>query len=260
MISEICQNHRDQRGFTLTELAISVVVIGLIIAAVISADEILEGAQRQSVIKEINNYSNALSTFQEQYNYLPGDIRNASSYWPGANNGDADGYIKGYDTENIYAWNHLTLSEIIDQSYDGTVANYEKSVAEAQLGKAYYLFGTAGNLSSGNDGWSIGTNSIYEKEGNFVGLGGYSNSGSAANGALSAEAGQAIDKKIDDGSPSAGDIVFIKGTNDSGGNYNSGCVTGANTAYSSAEVGSIDFDLSTEKDSCRLLYFYSKYD
>lgn len=249
-----------QKGFTLVELAIVVVIIAIIAGSIIAADEIFEGAERQSILKEINKYSTAIGTFYNQYLALPGDIRNASDYWSSADDGNADGYIKGYDTENVYAWNHLSRSGMLEKNYDGTAADYEKSIPEALLGDSFYVLDTAGNLSSGNDGWAIGTDAIYEKEGNFLGLGGYSDSGTAEGGAISSRAARAIDHKIDDGSASAGHMVFIKGTNDSGTTYFDGCVEGTDTAYSSAAADSIDFDLTSDVKGCRLLYFYSEYD
>lgn len=253
-------NNSYKKGFTLVELAIVVVIISIILGSILGGNEILEASERQSVIKEINKYVTAIDTFYEQYIALPGDIRDASSYWSTASNGNADGYIKGYDTENVYAWNHLSSAEILPESYDGTYANYEKSIPEAAIGDSYFILDTAGNLSSGNDGWTLSTNSIYEKEGNFIGLGGYSDSTAVANGALTSKSAQAIDKKIDDASASAGRMVFIRGTNDSGTSYQTGCVGGTDTGYSSASAGSVDFDLTSDEQSCRGLYFYSEYD
>jgi len=263
-------------GFTLTELAIVVIVIGLILGALLAADEIIEGAKRHSVIKEINKYTNAINTFYTQYNALPGDMSNAEKYWgqdtsgcPGLGDGEGtcdgngDGYIRGYLTENVRAWQQLTLSEIVIERYtaDSSLA-YEKNVPEASIGDSFYKLGTAGDLSTNSDdGWTTVNHPIYEQKGAYLGLGGYSDSGGAAMAALKAEAAFTIDKKIDDGNASSGAMVVTRGTNDNGASFREGCIDSASaTSYRTAEAGTVNYYTERNIESCRVFYFYSKYD
>lgn len=65
-----------QRGFTLIELSIRLVIIGLIVGGVLVGRDLIERAQ----ISQIEKYNTVVHTFQLKYNALPGDIANAAQF------------------------------------------------------------------------------------------------------------------------------------------------------------------------------------
>jgi prepilin-type N-terminal cleavage/methylation domain-containing protein len=80
-----------KKGFTLVELAIVLVIIGLLVTGVLAGQELIHQAKLQSVIKEFRNYQTSLATFYSKYNGLPGDIPNAVRFWGAQAGGTADG-------------------------------------------------------------------------------------------------------------------------------------------------------------------------
>lgn len=64
----------DQKGFTLVELAISIVVIGLIIGGILKGGELLDNSQVNTGIRQIKAYESATQMFRETHGALPGDI------------------------------------------------------------------------------------------------------------------------------------------------------------------------------------------
>lgn len=241
----------NNRGFTVIELAIVTVIIAILISAVVAGTDVLEGAKRNTIIKEINQYKAAILNFRLKYEALPGDVNNASSYWTGASDGDGNGYIVGITLENIYAWNHLSKAEFLTKYYDGTYPPYLDSVPESNIGNVRYLLDSAG---SGSTQWLLDSYPIYGiSSDTFIGIGGDSDDGFAMNGFINSKDTANIDRKIDDGSASAGALVAIKGNDAT--TYNSGCTEGTDTAYRTAAKGSIDYDLDDNTKGCRLIYF-----
>jgi prepilin-type N-terminal cleavage/methylation domain-containing protein len=130
---------RLKLGFTLVELSIVLLIIGLIIGGITAGSSLIKQSQVRAVISEYNQYISAINNFKIAYNALPGDISNASTLWPsctsatgdGGNcNGNADGVIgvnaaSGYwqgtynTSEGLRAWQHLSLAGIINGSYSG---------------------------------------------------------------------------------------------------------------------------------------------
>lgn len=67
---------KRENGFTLVELAIALMVIGLLIGGVLKGQELIENARITRVVKDLNDYDAAVMIFRGAYNALPGDIRN----------------------------------------------------------------------------------------------------------------------------------------------------------------------------------------
>jgi prepilin-type N-terminal cleavage/methylation domain-containing protein len=85
-----------KKGFTLIELSIVMVIIGLIIGGVVVGRDLISAAGVRAQISQIEKYQAAVNTFRGKYGYLPGDIPNpvASQYGfysRGTNTGQGDG-------------------------------------------------------------------------------------------------------------------------------------------------------------------------
>ena len=61
-------------GFTLVELSIVLVIIGLIIGGVLVGRDLITAATVRAQIAQIEKYQTAVNTFRGKYGYLPGDI------------------------------------------------------------------------------------------------------------------------------------------------------------------------------------------
>lgn len=110
-----------QKGFTLVEIAIVLVIIGLLLGGVLKGQELINNAKVKRVNNDFNGTSAAIYAYFERYNALPGDDKNAATRWTGATAGDGDGAIgAGKDwvtgTENTNAWDHMRRSGLIGGS------------------------------------------------------------------------------------------------------------------------------------------------
>ena len=64
----------SQAGFTLVELAIVLVIIGLIVGGVLVGQDLIKAATVRSTVTDIEKYNGAVTTFRSKYNGLPGDL------------------------------------------------------------------------------------------------------------------------------------------------------------------------------------------
>lgn len=155
-------------GFTLVELSIVIVIIGLIVGGVVAGQGLVLQSKLRRSISEVDNIKKAHTAFKLEYDALPGDMVNASSYWSGATNGDGNGKI---DTESFLAWRHLILSGIYPGSYTGIATvpavagqNVPTTPFGANSGKTSY--------------WLVyrhfGGNAIYGKTAHSINLSSYS--------------------------------------------------------------------------------------
>lgn len=126
------------KGFTLVELSVVLVIIGLIVGGITFGADMIRAAELNNVITEYKKYQEAVDTFKFKYKSLPGDMSDAQGYWGVAHatpatcattastgtetcNGDDDGTIdvSAGSNERFRFWQHLANAELIVGSFNG---------------------------------------------------------------------------------------------------------------------------------------------
>lgn len=109
----------NQKGFTLVEIAIVMVIIGLLIGGVLKGQEMINNAKIKRVIKQADEMRAAVMTFYDKYGQYPGD-ESSALFPPGTDTttGNNDGQILG--AEVFGAMSDLALANIISGTYNGT--------------------------------------------------------------------------------------------------------------------------------------------
>jgi len=105
----------QQRGFTLVEIAIVLVIIGLLLGGILKGQEMITQAKIKNVMADMTGISAAMYGYQDRYRALPGDDKNATrwSTAPAAVPGNGDGVINGKylsttaTDESMAFWDHL---------------------------------------------------------------------------------------------------------------------------------------------------------
>jgi prepilin-type N-terminal cleavage/methylation domain-containing protein len=104
------------QGFTLVEIAIVLVIIGLLLGGILKGQEMITQAKIKNVIADMSGVSAAMYGYQDRYKALPGDDK-AADRWSGATKGDGDGIVVGKWTEaskeSTYFWDHLRRAGFI---------------------------------------------------------------------------------------------------------------------------------------------------
>lgn len=103
-------------GFTLIELSIVLVIIGLLVGGVLVGQDLIRAAELRSLAREIESFQTQINTFKLKYAQIPGDISNATSFGF-TGNGNNDGKLLG--DESYRAWQHLSEAGLISETYTG---------------------------------------------------------------------------------------------------------------------------------------------
>jgi prepilin-type N-terminal cleavage/methylation domain-containing protein len=108
-----------QKGFTLVEIAIVLVIIGLLLGGILKGQEMITQAKIKNVIADLSGVSAAMYGYQDRYRALPGDDKGANPRWSAADAGDGDGLVEGAylsataTDESVNFWHHLRLSGFV---------------------------------------------------------------------------------------------------------------------------------------------------
>lgn len=73
---------KSQAGFTLVELAIVMIIIGLLIGGVLKGQQLITNAQIAATVAQVKGIDAATTSFRDMYNALPGDILNPGGRLP----------------------------------------------------------------------------------------------------------------------------------------------------------------------------------
>ena len=119
-MSKMKPKKRNEAGFTLVEIAIVMVIIGLLIGGVLKGQAMIQNAKVKRVVNQANELRAAIMSFYDKYGVYPGDENVAAIPSGGADTeGDGDGQIETAGTEDHGMFMDLQLSGLISGSYDG---------------------------------------------------------------------------------------------------------------------------------------------
>ena len=192
---------RKQTGFTLIEIAIVLVIIGLLLGGVLKGQELITSARVRNLISQQDGVKAAYFGFLDRFRAVPGDYAQAITNIAGATvNGSGNGQITANtvagatNDEFIAVWEHLSRAGFINGSYT-YAASPETSASVPTNPYVRFIRVIYDNIYGDNTGAS--RHNI--KTGNQI------------PSDIMAE----IDRKVDDGNPVGG--VFQFSTYDGGG-------------------------------------------
>jgi prepilin-type N-terminal cleavage/methylation domain-containing protein len=114
----------SQSGFTLVEIAIVLVIIGLLLGGVLKGQELINSAKVKNLANDFRNVPTMVFAYQDKFRALPGDDLNAVAHVGGAVNGNGNGRIDGdwnaqsatgncgNADETCHFWQHVRLANL----------------------------------------------------------------------------------------------------------------------------------------------------
>ncbi len=111
--------NRKQQGFTLIEIAIVLLIIGLLLGGIMKGQSMINSARVRALANDLTGIEAAWISFQDRYRSLPGDFPRASTHiLQGAVDGDANARVDSV-VEAGAVWQHLAGAGFITGNYDG---------------------------------------------------------------------------------------------------------------------------------------------
>lgn len=216
MVKTTLTHDRSQAGFTLVELAIVMIIIGLLIGGILKGQELIQNAQVTATASQVKAIEAALNTFTDSYNAMPGDMLAPNTRLPNCTAvacttpGDGNGRIgetpaagAAAGTEATRFWTQMASVDLlggIDPS--STAIAWGGSLPGADIGGGFtigYAAAAAGLAGSGGTFSSGHYLSMRQTPATGV-------AASNANANLQPTQAARIDRKLDDGASNAGSV------------------------------------------------------
>ena len=147
------KNRKNQKGFTLVELAIVLVIIGLILGSVMKGQELIQNAKYKRLVNDLRGLAAAFYTYYDRYHAYPGDDPKAGDRWSSSYSniigGNGDGLINGYPNsatntdESVQVWRHLRAAGIIPGDPNESSVTRPSNPYGGRYGFSFRNFGSA---------------------------------------------------------------------------------------------------------------------
>lgn len=144
-----------QSGFTLVEIAIVLVIIGLLLGGVLKGQEMIENARIKSIVSDMRGVSAAFNSYMDRYHTIPGDETAAAMTargWVGTAGGNGNGALAitpaqtfGNGGEHAALWRALRASGLAtgDPTVN-TAASLPRAGTGGLIGVAMNAYGLPG--------------------------------------------------------------------------------------------------------------------
>ena len=180
-------------GFTLVEIAIVLVIIGLLLGGILKGQELINNAKVRAIADRHNSLKVAWFAFVDRYAALPGDYAQANVYLTGAAAGNGDALITELEAPLVFQ--HLTVAGFL------RCAQCTETATTAKVSGSNALINNYGGVMS-----------IWHDSNYYAVRGGLPDkaptlmihTGPRIPSNIIAE----VDRKVDDGNPNQGDFVF----------------------------------------------------
>jgi prepilin-type N-terminal cleavage/methylation domain-containing protein len=203
-----------QQGFTLIELSIVLVIIGLLVGGVMVGKDLIKSAQIKKGLSELEKIGAAVNTFKVKYNCIPGDCKNITEIFPTGiygGNGNGDGFINNWPNETYGAMDSLVLANLAPRgkvkiAYGHAQSRYMSCYND---GYAYLYFADLYSISSelvfiGGHPWILPN---ATKKGLTYTCATYDNNNVLADPVITPNDALIMDTKLDDGLPQTGKFL-----------------------------------------------------
>jgi len=235
---------RRQGGFTLVEMAIVLVIIGLLLGGILKGQELIQSARVRNIADQNSGVQAAYYGFIDRYRQVPGDwsAANAERAIPGvATGGNANGRldaVSGNDyTEALALWEHLSKSRFIQGSYVG--GESQPSSDDTNLAPRNAFNGFLMLYRSSDYAVPNASTSPSEQLNLILGAG------------IPVNVLAELDRKIDDGLPSSGVLRHAVTT---GGTF--GTISQSSADCVDTSETPMIWDIETNQQLCNAVYLY----
>lgn len=258
-------------AFTLVELAIVLVIIGLVTGGIMAGQNLIRNSQLDAVIAEYQHFKSATHQFKDKYLALPGDYSMATDQWgtmssgtcPNATggagtetcDGDGDDFVSAgsgaanQSNELFLFWQHLKNAGLIEGAYTGIAGSSSKNTHVVNVNAP------ASKIKSG--GWAAqssndinGSARAFDGSYNLFFTLGHSSEEQFRDPILLPKELWGIDKKIDDAMPATGFLVARDRVDCAVDSDGSALTTSAGDA---AKIDAI-YNLSEDTEKCAAMF------
>lgn len=244
-----------RRGFSLVELSIVLVILGLLTGGILGGRSLIRAAELRSVTTEWQSWNTAINTFKIKYNAFPGDMKTATRFWgdagvcatvesdshlnrlEGTCDGDGNGvvFFNGNDRyERFLFWQHLQKAGLVGGDFSGVRGPGSPNDVVAKVNVPASKFNNAVWYSAYSRIHTDTTHLFARDYSNALVLEG--DDSAPWGSVMPPDEAWGIDSKLDDGKPASGFIV----SNRSDGNCTNGSsITDYAATYQLSESGHV---------------------